>query len=105
MGRALAAEFEDARRVFEEADDRLGFALSRLCFEGPAEALEPTEHAQPAILATSIAAHRVLEETTGVRPVAVAGHSLGEWSALVAAGALGLGDAVVAVRERGRLMQ
>jgi [acyl-carrier-protein] S-malonyltransferase len=105
MGRDLADSFPVARRVFEEADDRLGLPLSRLCFEGPEDALVMTEHAQPAILAASVAAYRVLEETAGLRPAAVAGHSLGEWSALVAAGALALGDAVVAVRERGRLMQ
>ena len=105
MGRDLADSFPVARRVFEEADDRLGLPLSRLCFEGPEDALVMTEHAQPAILTASVAAYRVLEETAGLRPVAVAGHSLGEWSALVAAGALELGDAVVAVRERGRLMQ
>ena len=105
MGRDLAEAFPVARRVFEEADDRLRLPLSRLCFEGPEEQLMLTEHAQPAILAASVAAYRVLEETAGLRPVAVAGHSLGEWSALVAAGALALGDAVVAVRERGRLMQ
>jgi [acyl-carrier-protein] S-malonyltransferase len=105
MGRDLADSFPVARRVFEEADDRLGLALSRLCFEGPEDALVMTEHAQPAILAASVAAFRVLEETVGLRPAAVAGHSLGEWSALVAVGALGRGDAVVAVRERGRLMQ
>jgi [acyl-carrier-protein] S-malonyltransferase len=105
MGRALAAEFPVARQAFEEADDRLGAALSRLCFEGPAAELELTEHAQPAILTTSVAAYRVLVEVTGFRPAAVAGHSLGEWTALVAAAALSLGDAVVAVRERGRLMQ
>jgi [acyl-carrier-protein] S-malonyltransferase len=105
MGRDLADAFPVARRVFEEADDRLGMALSRLCFEGPEEELVRTEHAQPAILAASIAAFRVLEDTAGLRPAALAGHSLGEWSALVAAGALALGDALVAVRERGRLMQ
>jgi [acyl-carrier-protein] S-malonyltransferase len=105
MGRDLADSFPVARRVFEEADDRLGLPLSRLCFEGPEDALVMTEHAQPAILTASVAAYRVLEETAGLHPVAVAGHSLGEWSALVAAGALDLGDAVVAVRERGRLMQ
>jgi len=105
MGRDLADSFPVARRVFEEADDRLGLALSRLCFEGPEDALMLTEHAQPAILAASVAAFRVLEETAGLRPAALAGHSLGEWSALVAAGSLALGDAVVAVRERGRLMQ
>src|SRR6266550_5501141 len=105
MGRDLAAEFVVARRTFEEADDRLGVALSRLCFEGPEETLRLTANAQPAILTASVAAYRALEEVTGLEPAAVAGHSLGEWSALVAAGALGLGDAVVGVRERGRLMQ
>src|SRR5262245_9417484 len=105
MGRDLAASFAVARRCFEEADDRLGFALSRLCFEGPEDELRATEHAQPAILTTSVAAYRVLAETTGLRPRAVCGHSLGEWSALVVAGALDLGTAAVGVRERGRLMQ
>jgi [acyl-carrier-protein] S-malonyltransferase len=105
MGRDLAEAFASARAVFDEVDERLGFALARLCFEGPAETLALTEHAQPAILAASVAAWRALEETTGVRPLAVAGHSLGEWSALVAAGVLGLGDAASGVRERGRLMQ
>src|SRR6266550_2098796 len=105
MGRDLAAEFVVARRTFEEADDRLGVALSRLCFEGPEETLRLTANAQPAILTASVAAYRALEEVTGLEPAAVAGHSLGEWSALVAAGALGLGDAVVGVRERGRLIQ
>jgi [acyl-carrier-protein] S-malonyltransferase len=80
-------------------------ALGRLCSEGPAETLGLTEFAQPAILATSVAVFRALEETVGLAPVAVGGHSLGEWSALVVAGAVSLGDAVVAVRERGRLMQ
>jgi [acyl-carrier-protein] S-malonyltransferase len=105
MGRDLAAAFPIARRTFEEADRRLGLSLSRLCFEGPEAVLALTEHAQPAILVTSIAAYRVLSETTGFRPVALCGHSLGEWSALVAAGALALGDAVAGLRERGRLMQ
>jgi [acyl-carrier-protein] S-malonyltransferase len=105
MGRDLADAFPVARRVFEEVDDRLEFALSRLCFEGPEDVLALTEHAQPAILAASVAAFRVLVETAGFAPQAVAGHSLGEWSALVAAGALGLGDAACGVRERGRLMQ
>jgi len=105
MGRDLAGTFPVARRTFEEADDRLGASLSTLCFEGPEDALRSTEHAQPAILTASVAAYRVLEQTAGLRPLAVCGHSLGEWSALVAAGALDLGDAVVAVRERGRLMQ
>ncbi len=105
MGRDLAAAFPVARRTFEEADDRLGAALARLCFDGPEETLRLTEHAQPAILTASVAAYRVLGEVTELRPTAVAGHSLGEWSALVAAGALDLGDAVEGVRERGRLMQ
>jgi len=105
MGRDLAAAFPAARQTFEEADDRLGTALTRLCFEGPEETLRLTEHAQPAILTASVAAYRVLEATAGLRPAAVCGHSLGEWSALVAAGVLTLGDAVVGVRERGRLMQ
>ena len=105
MGRDLAESFACARMVFQEVDDRLGFGLSRLCFEGPAEKLALTEHAQPAILAASLASYRVLEETIGLTPLAVAGHSLGEWSALVAAKVLELGDAAHGVRERGRLMQ
>jgi [acyl-carrier-protein] S-malonyltransferase len=105
MGRDLAGAFPAARRTFEEADDRLGHALSRLCFEGPEETLRLTEHAQPAILTASVAAYRVLAEQTGLRPLAFAGHSLGEWSALAAAGCLEFGDAVAGVRERGRLMQ
>ncbi|HJQ83419.1 MAG TPA: acyltransferase domain-containing protein, partial [Candidatus Binatia bacterium] len=105
MGRDLAAAFPVARRTFEEADDRLGMPLARLCFEGPEATLRLTEHAQPAILAASVAAYRVIVETTRLRPAAVAGHSLGEWSALVAAGALDFGDALTGVRERGRLMQ
>jgi [acyl-carrier-protein] S-malonyltransferase len=105
MGRALADAFACARAVFEEVDASLGSGLSRLCFEGPEATLALTEHAQPAILATSIAAWCALVETTGVRPVAMAGHSLGEWSALVAAGVLPLADAARGVRERGRLMQ
>jgi [acyl-carrier-protein] S-malonyltransferase len=105
MGRDLAERFPVARRTFEEADARLAMPLSRLCFEGPEETLVQTEHAQPAILTASVAAYRVLQEATGLRPAAVSGHSLGEWSALVAAGALSLGDAVAGVRERGRLMQ
>jgi [acyl-carrier-protein] S-malonyltransferase len=105
MGADLAAEFAVARRTFEEADESLSFGLSRLCFDGPAETLALTEHAQPAILTTSVAVFRVLAETTGLTPRAVAGHSLGEWSALVVAGAVGFADAVRGVRERGRLMQ
>ena len=105
MGKALAQQYAIAARVFAEADEALGFALSTLCFAGPEEALRLTANAQPAILATSIAALRVLEQETAVRPAYVAGHSLGEYTALVAAGALTLVDAVRLVRERGRLMQ
>lgn len=105
MGRDLAREFATARATFEEVDDRLGVALSRLCFEGPGEMLERTEYAQPALLACSVAAFRVAREASPFEPLVMAGHSLGEWSALVAAGALSLGDAARGVRERGRLMQ
>ena len=105
MGADLVQTFPAAGRVFAEADDALGMRLSRLCFEGPEETLALTEHAQPAILTASLAAYRVLEETAGLAPSAMAGHSLGEWSALVASGALALADAVRAVLERGRLMQ
>ena len=105
MGRALHDAEPAARAVFAEADEVLGYALSKLCFEGPIEELTLTSNAQPAILATSIAALRVLEGRTPVRPFAVAGLSLGEWSALVAAGALGLADAVRLVHLRGKFMQ
>lgn len=94
-----------ARRVFAEVDEALGFPLSRLCFEGPEETLALTEHAQPAILALSVAFFRVLEQRHPFTPVVVAGHSLGEWTALVVAGGLPLADAARCVRERGRLMQ
>jgi [acyl-carrier-protein] S-malonyltransferase len=105
MGRELAGAYAAAREVFEEADEALGFALSRLCFEGPAEELQLTENTQPAILATSVAALRAAESEGLPRPDFVAGHSLGEYSALVAAGALSLRDAVTVVRKRGRYMQ
>jgi [acyl-carrier-protein] S-malonyltransferase len=105
MGHGLADAFPVARRTFEEADDALGFGLTRLCATGPAADLARTELAQPAILTVSVAAWRVLRDTTEVAPAALAGHSLGEWSALVAAGALDLPTAVRGVRERGRLMQ
>ena len=105
MGRELAEKYGAAREVFEEADEALGFALSRLCFEGPAEELQLTENTQPAILATSVAALRAAEAEGLPRPDFVAGHSLGEYSALVAAGALSLRDAVTVVRKRGRYMQ
>ena len=105
MGRELAEAYAAAREVFEEADEALGFALSRLCFEGPAEELQLTENTQPAILATSVAALRAAEGEGLPRPDFVAGHSLGEYSALVAAGALSLRDAVTVVRKSGRYLQ
>ena len=105
MGRALAEAFPEARAVYDEADAALGFSLSGLCFEGPEAELTLTANAQPAILTTSIAALRVLQKETGLSPGLVAGHSLGEYSALVAAGALELGDAVRLVNLRGKFMQ
>jgi [acyl-carrier-protein] S-malonyltransferase len=104
MGKELSDKYESARRVFEEADRILGFALSQLCFSGPEEELKLTENTQPAILAVSVAAYSVLAEK-GVRPDYVAGHSLGEYSAVVAAGALGFAEALQLVRKRGRYMQ
>jgi [acyl-carrier-protein] S-malonyltransferase len=105
MGRRLASEHRAARLAFEEADEALGTRLSRLCFEGPEEDLVRTENAQPAILATSIAGYRAAAEAIDVRPSWLAGHSLGEYSALVVAGALRFGDALRLVRLRGQLMQ
>lgn len=104
MGKELAERFPIAAQVFARADEILGFPLSRLCFEGPAEELNDTANAQPAILTASVAALRVLEEM-GERPTCVAGHSLGEFTALVAADALAFEDALLLVRERGRLMK
>jgi [acyl-carrier-protein] S-malonyltransferase len=104
MGKELAALYPVARHTFQEADDALGFALSRLCFEGPDDQLKMTENTQPAILTMSTAAARVLAEK-GVLPQFVAGHSLGEYSAHVAAGTLKFADAVRTVRNRGRYMQ
>ncbi len=104
MGVDLYRKFPEARQVFELADRVLGFPLSRLCFEGSEEELRLTENTQPAILVVSVAAYRVLEQR-GLQPDYVAGHSLGEYSALVAAGALDLADAVRLVRNRGRYMQ
>ena len=102
MGRDLAIQYEAARRVYQEADDALGFAISKLCWEGPEDELTLTKHTQPAILTTSIAVLRAL----GPIPFdAVAGHSLGEWTALVAAGALSLRDAVKLTHLRGQFMQ
>lgn len=105
MGKDLAEKFPAARQVFEEADNALGFSLSELCFNGPAEQLQLTENTQPAILTVSIAALRAMQSEGFPRPGFVAGHSLGEYSALVAAGALDLGDAIRTVRARGRYMQ
>lgn len=105
MGKALYDASPLARAVFDEADAKLGFALSKLCFEGPEDQLMLTANAQPAILTTSVAALRVLQSESGLQPAVVAGHSLGEYSALVAAGALSLGDAVKVVNLRGRFMQ
>ena len=104
MGKSLAEQFPSARAVFEEADATLGFALSKLCFEGPEDALKMTENTQPALLTVSTAAFAVLSEQ-GHRPDFVAGHSLGEYSALVAAGGLRFADALRLVRSRGRYMQ
>ena len=104
MGRALHDAFPESRAVFDEADGAIGFPLSRLCFEGPEDELQLTANTQPAILAASVAAARALS-ARGVEPQWVAGHSLGEYSALVTAGVLSLRDAVVAVRRRGEYMQ
>jgi [acyl-carrier-protein] S-malonyltransferase len=104
MGKSLAERFAVARQVFEEADQALGFSISRLCFEGPEDQLKLTENTQPALVATSIAALAVLRER-GVTADYVAGHSLGEYSALVAAGSLNFADALRLVRDRGRYMQ
>lgn len=104
MGRDIAEKFTVARGVFDEAETALGFPISRLCFDGPEAELMLTENTQPAILTTSTALFRVLQ-ARGVRPDYVAGHSLGEYSALVAAGALKLSDAAALVRRRGQYMQ
>lgn len=104
MGQLLADKFPAARAVFDEADEVLGFSIRDLCFRGPEDALRVTYHTQPALLTTSVAAWRVFTELTGVTPVVAAGHSLGEYSALVAAGALSFADAVQLVYWRGRWM-
>ena len=104
MGRELFDNYPEAREVFEEADRVLGFSLSSLCFNGPEEDLKITENTQPAILTVSIAAYRLLQ-SKGLQPAVVAGHSLGEYSALVASGVLEFSDAVALVRRRGRYMQ
>lgn len=105
MGKELAENFKAAREVFAEADDALGMKLSKLCFEGPEDALKLTTNTQPAILTTSIAALKVVQAETGLAADFMAGHSLGEYSALVAAGALTFADAVRTVRARGTFMQ
>jgi [acyl-carrier-protein] S-malonyltransferase len=104
MGKALAEAYPSAHRIFEEADETLGFPLSRLCFEGPEDQLRLTEFTQPALLTVSTAAWTVLHER-GWQPDYVAGHSLGEYSALVAAGSLRFADALRLVRLRGQCMQ
>lgn len=104
MGKELAHHYPAARQTFEEADETLGYKLSQLCFEGPEEKLKLTEITQPAILTASVAAWRVLDER-GLKPDFVAGHSLGEYSAHVAAGTLTFADAVRTVRNRGKYMQ
>src|ERR1700731_2281842 len=104
MGRDLAEKFPEARAIFDEADAALGFSISKLCFEGSEDALKQTENPQPAILTVSTAAYRALDKQ-GIQPDFVAGHSLGEYSALVAAGGLDFSSAVKLVRARGRYMQ
>ena len=105
MGKNLVENFAVARRIFEEADDALHFSISRLCFEGSVEELQLTENTQPAILAVSVAVLRTIESEGFRQPAYVAGHSLGEYSALVAARSLSLGQAIQIVRARGRYMQ
>jgi len=104
MGKSLADSFPEAAAAFAEADAALGFSISKLCFEGPEEELKRTEITQPALVTVSIAAFRVLQ-SKGLAPDFVAGHSLGEYSALVAAGSLDFADAVRLVHKRGRYMQ
>src|SRR6202453_1161511 len=104
MGKSLAESCPEAARIFEQADAALEFPISKLCFEGPDDQLKLTENTQPALLTVSTAAFSVLREE-GMAPDFVAGHSLGEYSALVAAGSLQFSDAVKLVRNRGRYMQ
>jgi [acyl-carrier-protein] S-malonyltransferase len=105
MGKELFENFNVAKQIFQEADDTLHFSISGLCFKGPEDALKLTENTQPAILTTSVAALRVVEAEKGIAPQFAAGHSLGEYSALVASGALSFSDAVKTVRLRGKFMQ
>ncbi len=104
MGRELYENYPEAKEVFQEASDTLGYDMAKLCFEGPKQELDRTFRTQPALLTASIAALRVLQKR-GIRPQAVAGHSLGEYSALVAAGVIGFKDAVSLTEKRGRFMQ
>lgn len=105
MGLLTAKQYPLAKQVYDQADEALGWSISKLCFEGPEDKLELTAYSQPAILTTSIAILRVLEHETGLSPVVVAGHSLGEYSALVCAGAIRFEDAVRIVHKRGLFMQ
>ena len=105
MGKELFENFSVAKQVFQEADDTLHYSVSALCFKGPEDALKLTENTQPAILTTSVGALKVLEAERGMTPQFTAGHSLGEYSALVASGALSFSEAVKTVRLRGKFMQ
>jgi [acyl-carrier-protein] S-malonyltransferase len=105
MGKDVAEAFPAARKVFDDIDAALGFPISKLCFEGPEDQLRLTENTQPAILAVSCAIHAVLEERGAARRDLVAGHSLGEYSAIVSVGGLTPAEAAVIVRQRGRFMQ
>jgi len=105
MGKDLYDQSNLGREVFQEASDALDMDMAALCFEGPEEILRLTENTQPAILTVSIAAWRVFQQETGLQPAILAGHSLGEYAALVVSGALSFRDAVYAVKQRGRFMQ
>ena len=105
MGKELYENFQEAREVFEEASDSLQMDIKKLCFEGPESELNKTENAQPAILTVSYAAYKVFKKQFNIQPIAMAGHSLGEYSALVASGAIKFFDAVKVVRARGKFMQ
>lgn len=104
MGKAITESFEEAKQVYRQADEALGFSLSQLCFEGPEEELRLTANTQPAILTTSVALYEVFRQS-GINPDFVAGHSLGEYSALVVADAISFQDAVVTVHKRGSYME
>lgn len=105
MGKSFFDGFETAKRTFEEANEAVGYDLAGVCFNGPSEEIDKTQNTQPALLAASIAALRVLDEKTGVKPSYLAGHSLGEFTALVAAGAIDFREAVRLVHMRGHFMQ